>query len=236
MKNYKPLVKTCISQNIQLYTKNLVIHNFGNVSIRIDSNHFAIKPSGIIPNEIKVTDVPIIRISDSKIVKGKKKPSVDTDTHLEIYKSSNKIKSIVHTHSKFATSWAQSGKSIPLLGTTHSDYWSTEIPNLNYLSKKKINSNYEKFTGVEIAKIIKKFPSPFHCPGVILAGHGVFTWGARHDKALEVAEILEFISELAYNTIKIGVRKKIPEYLIKKHFNRKHGIEAYYGQNKSKKK
>lgn len=235
MNKLNSIIKSCISLNILLYKKNLVVHNFGNASVRIDDNHFTIKPSGMLPDKITIKDMPIIRISDSKQVDGKKKTSVDTPTHLQIYKSFNQIKSVVHTHSKYATSWAQSGKSIPLLGTTHADYWHKDIPNLNFLTKKQVKSDYEKNTGIQIAKLIKKYETPFQCPGIIFKGHGVFTWGKDINNAIEIAEVLEFISEIAYKTINIGIKNNIPDYLVNKHFNRKYGVNAYYGQKKTKK-
>ena len=234
MKYVKDHLKKCIDQNIYLYNKKLVINNFGNVSIRIDDNHIAIKPSGIVPIDIKIRDVPIIRISDSKQMQGSKKPSVDTPTHIEIYKVSKSIHSIVHTHSTYATSWAQTGKSIPVFGTTHADYWLNEIPNVEFLNKDKVKENYEKNTGLLISRFLKKLNSPFFCPGVILSGHGVFTWGKDHKEALDVAEVLEFIAKTAFITKQLGISKKIPKHIVKKHFFRKHGLKAYYGQTDSK--
>ena len=143
MKFVKDYLKKCIDQNVYLYNKKLVINNFGNVSIRIDDDHIAIKPSGLVPIDIKIRDVPIIRISDSKQMQGTKKPSVDTPTHIKIYKVSKSIHSIVHTHPTYATSWAQTGKSIPVFGTTHADYWLDEIPNIEFLNKDKVKENYE---------------------------------------------------------------------------------------------
>ena len=235
MKLNHRILKNCIIQNKLLLSKNLVVQNFGNLSLRLDNDHFTIKPSGMDINKIKPTDIPIIKISDQKIVGGIYNPSVDTPTHLKIYKCFKEINSIAHTHSKFATAWAQSCKSIPNLGTTHSDYWLKSIPNLNFLSKTKVKKKYEKETGKLITDYIKSnYHSPFDCPGVILSGHGAFTWGKEQNAAVIHAELLEYISELAYHSINIQIKKKIPKYIIEKHFFRKHGKNSYYGQNKKK--
>ena len=126
--NYINFSKECIRQNKLLVKKNLLIHNFGNVSIRLDKNHFIIKPSGVNLKKVIPTDMPIINVLTGKKIKGNLKPSSDTRTHLEIYRKYKDIKSITHTHSTYATVWAQYGKAIPLIGTTHADYWENEVP------------------------------------------------------------------------------------------------------------
>ena len=224
-------IKNCIKQNILLIKKDLVIQTFGNVSIRIDTNHFCIKPSGIPAEELKINDIPIIRISDGKKIKGNLQPSTDTPTHQIIYKKYKDIKSIAHTHSKYATSWAQTNKSIPLLGTTHADYWINEIPVIKYINKSNLEKNYELMTGKLIIKTIenKKY-NPISCPGVIVSGHGPFTWGTDETKAVLYSEMLEYIAELAFISMQIKINKKIPNYISRKHFERKHGKSSYYGQ------
>ena len=143
-KNILKYAKQCVEQNKIIAEKKLVIQNFGNVSLRLDNNHFFIKPSGVNLSKIKPRDVPLINIKTGKKVLGKLKPSSDTATHLEIYKKFKNIKSITHTHSTYATGWAQTGKSIPLLGTTHADFWKGDIPAINFISKRKIHQDYEK--------------------------------------------------------------------------------------------
>ena len=156
-KKYLSLAKKCLEQNKLVSEKKLVIQNFGNVSLRYDENHFIIKPSGVNLNKVKANSFPLINIKNGKSVFGNLKPSSDTQTHLEIYKKYIDIKSITHTHSAYATSWAQAGRAIPLLGTTHADFWENEVPLVNFISKKKINKNYEKFTGqIIIDALIKK--------------------------------------------------------------------------------
>ena len=233
MKSKKELEKNCINENIKLQNLGLVIQSFGNVSIRINNNHFFIKPSGINPKKLKNIDCPIIRIQDGLKIYGKYKPSTDMQTHLELYKKFKELNSIAHCHSKYATAWAQASKSIPLLGTTHADYWEKEIPLIDYISKKELNKNYEMFTGKLIVnKLIKLQTNTIKCPGVIVAGHGVFSWSTRLEGAVLNCELIEYIAELAYLSSQIGIRKKIPNYISKKHFDRKHGKNAYYGQKR----
>ncbi len=231
MKNYLKLSSDCIKQNQELINKKLVIHNFGNVSLRIDENHFVIKPSGSLISKLKPKDMPIIKISSGEKIFGNLKPSTDTPTHLEIYKKFSKIKSITHNHSTYATAWAQCGKSIPLLGTTHADYWKNEVPIIKHLSKKDLNENYEKNTGKLILKTLKsKNLNPYNCPGVIVAGHGPFTWGTDINESVLNAEILEFVAKTAYLSTQIKIKKRLPKYISNKHYQRKHGKKAYYGQ------
>ena len=228
---YSNFLKDCLKLNIELVQKGLVVQNFGNVSIRINNNLFCIKPSGVDLTKIKSDQLPIIDIRKSKSIIGKMKSSSDTLTHLEIYKSNPKIKSITHTHSKFATSWAQTGKNIPILGTTHADFWHREIPNINYLNKKLVENNYEKNTGLQIINFFsKKNYQLTDLPGVLIPGHGVFCWGTADKTSNQNAELIEFIAELAYYTCQIGIRKKIPKHLIDKHYFRKNGKNSYYGQ------
>ena len=185
-------------------------------------------------NKLKENDVPLISISDGKVVNGKLKPSVDTNIHLQIYKNFKDINNVSHTHSKFASSWAQSGKNIPNLGTTHSDYSLYEIKNLEYLNKFKTLKDYEKNLGNQIVKYIKKLKNPFFTPGVLLSGHGVFSWGKNFTDSIINSEIIEYLAEMALYTTIIKSKRKLPKYLIEKHFFRKNGINSYYGQGKYK--
>ena len=226
------LRKKCLEQNRLLVKKKLIIHNFGNVSLRLDKDHFTIKPSGIDLRNVKSSDFPVINLRTKKVIKGKLRPSSDTPTHLEIYKSFSKIKSITHTHSPYAITWAQSGRPIPLVGTTHADYWSSEIPIVNFISQKKLNNGYEKNTGKLILSTLKKKKiDPYKCPGILVAGHGPFTWGTEIKSSIINAEILEFIAKTTFNSLLIKIKKKLPRYISKKHFERKHGKSSYYGQN-----
>ncbi len=231
MNRFLKLASECIKQNQLLIKKKLVLQNFGNVSLRFDKEYFIIKPSGANLNLLKPKDMPVIRISSQKQISGNLKPSTDTPTHLEIYKKYDDIKSICHNHSIYATGWAQSSKSIPLLGTTHADYWRDEIPIVGFLNSSQVKHNYEKNTGKLIIKTLRaKKITPYECPGVIVSGHGPFTWGKEYNSSVINAEIMEHIAKTSFISTTIKVKKKLPKYISEKHFNRKHGKKSYYGQ------
>ncbi len=217
--------KQCHKGNVKLAKSNLTFQSFGNLSLRINKNTFVIKPSGANLSKVDYKNYPIISIN-KKNNKYKLKPSVDTDFHLEIYKYFHNINCIVHTHSKYATIWAQACKSIPNLGTTHSDYWPKSIPVTKKLSKKQIEKNYEKNIGVNIVKLLKVNFSH----GLLIANHGPITLGKNLEEAMKYAERLEYISEVAYKTIVLNKKTKISKDLTNKHYFRKHGKKSYYGQ------
>ena len=230
VKKYKSYSHECKKQNIRLIEKNLSIQTFSNVSIKIDKNYFVIKPSGVEPKKIDINECPVIRIKDGKKVFGKYNPSTDTPTHQVLYKTYENLKSISHTHSKYATAWAQTGKSIPNYGTTHSDYWAGKVPVTGYLKKNQLKE-YEKNTGHLITELLKKLHrDTVSCPGVIVAGHGPFCWGEKFNSAVDYSEMLEFISETAYYSEQIKIKNRLPEHISKKHFERKFGKNRYYGQ------
>ena len=232
MNNFLKIAAKCILQNKELIKKKLVIQNFGNVSLRIDKEHFVIKPSGAKLAKLKPQDMPVVNIKSGKKVKGNLKPSTDTPTHLEIYRKFIDINSIAHNHSNYATVWAQSSKSIPLIGTTHADYWKNEVPIVEFLSSKDLKQNYEKNTGKLILKTLqRKKLNAYTCPGVIVAGHGPFTWGIQNSSAVINAEILEFVAQTTFQSFLLKIKKKLPKYISRKHYQRKHGKKAYYGQN-----
>ena len=222
--------KKCHIINLKLSRSNLQFQNFGNVSQRLDDQHFIIKPSGVNLNKTKYKDYPVISIKDNKIVEGKLKPSSDTPTHSEIYKLNKNIKGITHAHSLYATIWAQSEKKIPLLGTTHADYWKNDILVTKKLSNKEISNNYEKNTGLAIKKVFKKKYKILENPGVLIANHGAFCWGTNAEESFLNFERLEFIAELSYKTLRINQKSKMSKNLADKHFTRKHGPKSYYGQ------
>ena len=217
--------KKCHLGNIKLASSNLTFHNFGNLSLRINNELFLIKPSGADLSKTNYKNYPVISLK-GEIIKNKMKPSVDTDFHKEIYKNFKHINCIVHTHSKYATIWAQACKDIPNLGTTHSDYWFGPVPVTKKLSKKEINDNYEKNIGKNIVNLLKK---KFNY-GLLIANHGPITMGSNINEALLYAERLEYVSEVAYKTLIINKKASISKSLIKKHFLRKHGGKSYYGQ------
>ncbi len=225
--------KICLLANKNLIKKNLSIQTFGNVSQRIDKNHFIIKPSGINLNTVKHRDFNVINISSGKVVDGSLNPSSDTETHRVLYKQWNTIKGIAHGHPTYGTSWAQTGKPIPVLGTTHADYFDRHVPITNRMKKKDVRNKYEYNTGLEILKTFKKQKlKPHKCPGILVRYHGVFAWGKSSYEAVKNLELIEFIGLLAFNSVKIGLKDKIDANLIRKHFDRKHGVNFYYGQKK----
>ncbi len=230
-KNFSKVAKECLKQNRLLVEKKLIIQNFGNVSLRLDNDHFIIKPSGVNLYKIKVNDMPVVNIRKRSKIFGKLKPSSDTETHLEIYKKYKNIKSVTHTHSTYATGWAQTGKSIPLLGTTHADFWEKDIPNVKFLTKNKVVNDYEKNTGKIIIETLNKLKlNAYNCSGVLVMGHGPFVWSDKIDGSIKNAEALEFIAKLAFISNQLKIKKKLPRYISNKHYYRKHGKKAYYGQ------
>ncbi len=232
---FKNIEKICINENIKLSKMGPKDHSFGNVSIRINENLFFIKPSGINVEKIKIGENPIISINNGKVFNNTKfKPSVDTPTHLEIYKKFKNIKSISHCHSVYATAWAQSSRAIPLLGTTQADYWKGEIPLVRHIKKNEIK-NYEKFTGkLIIEKLIKNRINPNVCPGLIVASHGQFAWSNQLNKSVSNAKLIEFVAKTSFITNQIGLKKKLPKFISDFHYDRKHSKKKYYGQWKFK--
>jgi L-ribulose-5-phosphate 4-epimerase len=223
------LVET-LKLNKAILKHGLQIHLFGNASIRY-KNLCLIKPSGVNIAKLRYSEVSVVNIDSGKLISGKK-PSVDLDTHLLIYKNFPEINSIIHTHSVFATSWAQAKKEIPCFGTTHADYYYNQIPITKSLSKVKVNRKYEHETGKSIVSKIKKLKiKPLDIPGILVASHGPFCWGENANKALENALTVEYLAELAYKTKIINNKiSSIPRFLQLKHYKRKVGPNSYYGQ------
>ena len=218
-----------ISSNLFLFENDLCIETFGNTSEKFKNKIF-IKPSGIDYKKLTRNNISIVDFNSDKIIRGLK-PSVDYDIHKEIYKNYETIKAVCHTHSKYACIWAQAGMSIPCLGTTHADYWKKEIPITRELTKKEVEIDYEKNIGRSIVSLLKdkKF-NISDCPGVLVIGHGSFTWGKDSLEASRNAYILEYLAELAFKTRILNKNFKVKSFLFKKHFNRKHGKNKYYGQ------
>lgn len=216
--------------NLALVKHGLVIFTWGNVSaIDREKGLIVIKPSGVSYDEMKVDDMVVVSIKDGKVIEGSLKPSSDTPTHLVLYKQFQGINAIVHTHSTFATSWAQSGKAIPALGTTHADHFYGAVPCTRLLTQKEIQENYEVETGNVIVETFKEL-DPESIPGVLVAGHGPFSWGSTAMKAVYNAAVLEEVAQMALNTFVLGNQKPIDQFLLDKHYLRKHGKNAYYGQ------
>lgn len=216
--------------NLDLFKKGLVIYTFGNVSgIDRERGLFIIKPSGVPYEELSSDDMVVVDLNN-KVVEGKLKPSSDTKTHAVLYRNFSNIGGIVHTHSTFATAWAQACKSIPVLGTTHADHAPVEIPCTDVMPDEKIKANYEEETGNQILDTFKNF-SYEDIEMVLVAGHGPFTWGKTPEQAVYNSAVLEEIAKMALITLNINPDlKSLKQALIRRHFYRKHGKNAYYGQ------
>ncbi len=220
------LKKQVFEANIQLPKLGLVTHTWGNVSaIDRSSGHVIIKASGIPYENMKIKDLVVLDLNGC-IIEGDLKPSVDTPTHLELYKNFHNIGSVIHTHSKWATIWAQSGFSIPAFGTTHADYFYGDIKCTRELTQNEINTLYEQNTGRVIVEELGN-KDPLENPGILVQGHGPFCWGKDVSTAINNAQIIEMVANMAYHTIQLnpGV-KPIPKFLLDKHYKRKHGTSA----------
>ena len=218
--------------NMELPKRGLVTYTWGNVSgIDREKGLIAIKPSGVEYEEMTAEDMVIVDLEGNR-VEGRYKPSSDTPTHIELYKRYEEIGGIVHTHSPEATAWAQACRSIPLYGTTHADYFYGSIPCARSLTMQEINEAYEKNTGLVIIETFdNKELNPMYTPAVLCANHGPFAWGTDPADAVYHAVVLEEVARMARRTELINPQaKEAPEYLRDKHFYRKHGENAYYGQ------
>jgi len=220
--------------NQEIARLGLAIHTFGNVS-GIDRSGdeplVAIKPSGVAYATMTVADLVITKL-DGTIVEGKLNPSSDLDTHLLLYREFPQIGGVVHTHSEFATSWAQSGQAIPCLGTTHADYFHGPVPVTAPLTAEEVEQAYVLNTGVVIARLFREQNlDPAAVPGVLVAGHAPFAWGKTPAAAVEHADLLEYIARLAYRTVVLGAPEGgLAAYVGNHHYQRKHGPKATYGQ------
>ena len=226
------LKKEVYDANMELSKRGLIIFTWGNVSgIDREKGYFVIKPSGVDYDKLTVDDMVVMDLDGNKI-EGTYRPSSDTATHLELYKKYIEIGGIVHTHSPEATAWAQAGRSIPLYGTTHADYFYGEIPCARSLTPEEIDEAYEKNTGTVIIETFEKRGlNPMYTPGVLCTNHGPFTWGKDAAEAVHNAVVLEEVAKMASKTELINPNvKPAPDCIRDKHFFRKHGANAYYGQ------
>jgi L-ribulose-5-phosphate 4-epimerase len=232
---HKELKQFVCEANIELHRRGLVIYSWGNVSgIDRKAGVVAIKPSGV-PYEELTADKIVVVDMEGKVVEGNLRPSSDTPTHLELYKSFFAIGGICHAHSMSATIWAQSCKEIPCLGTTHADYFYGPIPVTEPMTDDEIKSDYELNTGKAIARRFAEI-NPMQIPAVLVANHGPFTWGDWAGEAVEAMVVLEEIATMAIDTLLLNPnQQQISKSLLDKHYLRKHGEDAYYGQEKGKK-
>lgn len=223
--------------NLQLVEYGLVVLTWGNVSeIDRESGLFVIKPSGVPYDKMTADDMVVMNLKGEK-VEGKLNPSSDTPTHLALYNSFDNIGGIVHTHSSWACSWAQAGRDVPAYGTTHADFANGAVPCTRGLTEEEVKGEYELNTGkVIVADFENRNISPDECPAVLVHRHGPFAWGKDAFKAVENALILEEVCKMASRTERIAAMSSdsnigIEQYLLDKHYQRKHGANAYYGQN-----
>lgn len=230
--NYKSIKEECYEANMELNSLGLVVYTFGNVSA-VDRARgvFAIKPSGVPYEALKSEDIVIVDF-DNNVVEGSLRPSSDTKTHSFLYKSWEDIGGIAHTHAKYSCAWAQAQKDIPIFGTTHADHLTADIPCAPPMSDDLIQGNYEHNTGIQILDCFKdKKISHKEVEMILLGNHGPFTWGSNAAKAVYNSKVLEVVAEMAYITLQINPdAPRLKDSLIKKHYERKHGKNAYYGQ------
>lgn len=220
--------------NLQLKANGLVLYTWGNVSeIDREKGLFVIKPSGVSYEEMRAEDMVVVDL-DGNVVEGTLRPSSDTPTHLELYRAFPALGGIVHTHSTFATAFAQAGRAIPFYGTTHADYFHGDVPCTRALTKAEIQGEYERNTGLVIAeKFAAEKINPSEVPAVLVKSHGVFAFGRDGAEAVYHATVLEEVAKMAYLTEEL--KKDVPRadsYMLEKHYERKHGKNAYYGQKK----
>ena len=216
--------------NLDLVKHGLVIFTWGNVSgIDRESGLVVIKPSGVSYESMQASDMVVVDLNGN-VVEGDLNPSSDTPTHLEIYKAFPEVGGVVHTHSTYATAWAQAGCDIPNIGTTHADYFSQAIPCTRQMKKEEM-AEYEKETGTVI---IERFQgiNPIHVPGVLVHNHGPFSWGKNANEAVHNAVVMEQVAIMAFIAFNVNPQLHMNPLLVEKHFNRKHGPNAYYGQKK----
>ena len=219
--------------NLDLVKHNLVIFTWGNVSaVDREKGLMVIKPSGVSYDTMKASDMVVVDLETGKVVEGDLNPSSDTATHLVLYRAFPEIGGIVHTHSTYATAWAQAGKDIPNIGTTHADYFHAEIPCTDDMTADQMDA-YEYNTGVVIVDRIKKGNiNPVHTPGVLVKNHGPFSFGKDADNAVYNAVVMEQCAKMAFVSFCVNPDTTMNPLLIEKHFSRKHGPNAYYGQKK----
>ena len=229
---YESLKEQAWEANMDIPRQNLAIYTFGNVSaFDPDKALFAIKPSGVPYDKLDIASMVIVDL-DGKIVEGKLNPSSDTETHRVLYREFSGILGITHTHSPHAVGWAQAGKPVPVYGTTHADLCPETIPCTSFMSAEAVKNNYELETGNLIVQTFRdQKKDHLTMPMVLVAGHGPFTWGKDAAKSLYHAAVLEEVCKMALFTEMLNPDgKSIPEHLIRKHWERKHGPNAYYGQ------
>jgi L-ribulose-5-phosphate 4-epimerase len=227
---YEELKEQAFRANLEIPRRGLAIYTFGNVSaLDAERGAFAIKPSGVDYESLSPADMVVVDL-DAKVIEGTLRPSSDTKTHAALYRAFQGIGGIVHTHSTYATAWAQACMPIPLYGTTHADHLAEDVPCTELMTADAVSLDYEAETGAQIVDCFRT-RDPNQTPMVLVAGHGVFAWGKTADKAVYHAVVLEELAKMASITHALAPGAgRLPEHLVRKHFERKHGKRAYYGQ------
>jgi len=220
--------------NMDLVKHNLVIFTWGNVSgIDREKGLVVIKPSGVSYDVMKASDMVVVDLQTGKVVEGELNPSSDTPTHLVLYRAFQNIKGVVHTHSTFATAWAQAGCDIPNIGTTHADYFYKAIPCTRSMNEAEVKGDYELETGnVIVERFQQGAIDPDATPGVLVKNHGPFSWGTSPDNAVYNAVVMEQVAKMAFVSYSVNPQTTMNPLLVEKHYSRKHGPNAYYGQKK----
>jgi L-ribulose-5-phosphate 4-epimerase len=232
MSKYTELKRECYEANMELNALGLVIYTFGNVSA-VDRQHgvFAIKPSGVPYETLCPEDIVMVDF-DNQIVEGSLRPSSDTKTHAYLYKHWENIGGVAHTHATYSVAWAQAQRDIPIFGTTHADHLTADIPCAPPMRDELIEGNYEHNTGIQIQDCFRERGLSYEeVPMVLVGNHGPFAWGKTAAKAVYHSKVLEAVAEMAYLTLQINPQApRLKDSLIRKHYERKHGANAYYGQ------
>ena len=228
---YRELKEKAFSANQEIPRRGLAIYTFGNASAHDAARAVvAIKPSGVEYERLKVDDLVVLDL-EGRVLEGTLRPSSDTPTHLVLYRAFSGLGGVVHTHSTYATSWAQARRPIPIYGTTHADHLAEDVPCTAVMTDEAVERDYEVETGKQILECFRS-RDPLHTPMVLVAGHGPFTWGETAEKAIYHAAVLEELARMAYLTHSLDPgAARLPEALVHKHFERKHGKNAYYGQS-----
>lgn len=218
--------------NLELIRRGVVIYTWGNVSgIDRESGLMVIKPSGVNYDEMKSEDMVVVEVKSGRTIEGRYRPSSDTATHLELYKAFPSIGGITHTHSVNAVAFAQAGLDIPALGTTHADYFYGSIPCTRELGQQEVEEDYETNTGKVIVETLKiRGIEPMAVPGVVVKNHGPFSWGENPEASVYHGVVMETVAEMALKTLMLNQQASVAQYVQDKHYMRKHGPKAYYGQ------
>lgn len=227
-------LKDCVfRENIELVKQGVVKYTWGNVSaIDRASGLMVIKPSGVSYEAMRPQDMVVVDVETGKVVEGDLNPSSDTPTHLELYRCFEGIGGVTHTHSTFAVAFAQAGLDVDALGTTHADTFYGAVPCTRQLSEDEVKSAYELNTGkVIVEEFVRRGIDPLAVPGVVVRGHGPFAWGSDAGKSVYNAVVLEEVAKMAFLTVSLDEQATLPQYILDKHYYRKHGPGAYYGQN-----